>query len=85
MSENTPLESAQAAPAPSTTNRFAVCGDTTGTRVLILGMTVLSQRMAAGGLDEDEVLNLAAWLVSLCPGPFAVNKFVHLYDAVSKT
>ena len=47
-------------------NRFAVTMGLSG-QVQILGLVVLSQEMARGGLAEDQALELAAWIVATCP------------------
>lgn len=70
--------------APDTTNRFAVGASLSGD-VMVLGTVVLQQELAAGGLSEDDALNLAAYLVVSCPSPDAPNKFVRLFDALRRS
>lgn len=65
----------------TTPNDFAVSLGPSG-HVHVLGLVVLSQKMAAGGLSEDEALNLAAWLVASVPGDDAAARFVTLYNAI---
>lgn len=46
-----------------TTNKFAVGASVGGLTVKIAGLGYLASRMNAGGLSNEEALNLAAWLI----------------------
>lgn len=65
-------------------NLFGVAGEFAGAgvRVRVRGMGSIAMKQNAGGLSEDEALNLAAYLVEAC-GPGARERFDAAYVRAS--